>query len=375
MKRIVFINSLSNGGAERVVSRLYNDEEFSEKTLLLTLSKLEFYQNNVKYKKSFDSKISFFSYVKAMFYLLKLNCNDVVQAHLNFPILISGLAKILGGRFSFQAVHCFSYSSFYMNKSTFFRLVHKFLMLKVLKEVSVHVFKSTEMVSDFESTFGWKPKKTVIIHNPLDLDNIRKLSNELVETSDFDKQKTNIAIVGRLNKSKRPLDIISLAEKFQDVAIFHFFGDGPEKSKLESLVDGHRLNNVIFHGVVDNPFKFTRQFGVYLSCSESEGFPNALVEAMVCEAIPIHSDCLTGPKEILCENLDFYSPKKGEFSMESRGILFPVGDMEALSKAIYFVHNNSQDIKINIIHANAEYTESLSIDKIILKYKNTLFGF
>ncbi|MFS1981824.1 glycosyltransferase [Vibrio lentus] len=374
MSKYLFINNLSNGGAERVVSRLFNSTFFSENVKLLTLNNSDFYGCNAIFKVSFHSKCNFFCYFKAILHLLRLSRQDTLQAHLNLPIIISGLSKLLGAKFRFQVVHCFSYSSFYRKKTFYYKFIHKLIMSNVLRKASLHIFKSEEMVTDFECFFGWVPSNVKVINNPLDKVLIESQANEtLPDEFTYDKHRLNVAVVGRLNKSKRPYDILSVAASLEGFVDFHFFGDGDERQKLNKLVIEEKITNVFFYGSVKNPFKFVSEFGVYLSCSESEGFPNSLVESLACNAIPIHSDCLTGPKEILCDNFQSYSAKKGEFSLEYRGLLFPVGDLIALRKAIIFVNENQKDLRHTFLDRHANYLNKLSVSNVVDKYRIALF--
>jgi N-acetylgalactosamine-N,N'-diacetylbacillosaminyl-diphospho-undecaprenol 4-alpha-N-acetylgalactosaminyltransferase len=199
LKKIVFINNLSFGGAERVVSRLLSNSIVCDVAQLWTLDNRDFYKLNLNNKKNLDKG----NLISTAFYtvksLLALTKNDLVQAHLNKPILFSGMAKLIGANFSFQAVHCFSYSSFYSNKGVK-GLLHKFLFEQVLKRVDFNIFKSKEMVDDFEYFLGWRPKNHTVIYNPYEIENILMKSNEKIIKNERDIQKKNIDIVGLLNK-------------------------------------------------------------------------------------------------------------------------------------------------------------------------------
>lgn len=370
-KKIIFINNLSHGGAERVVSRLFTNEKIMRNVKLWTLHNEEFYKVNGCLKENIGSRFLILSFLKSMIYLSRLKKFDLVQAHLNYPILICGLSKILAGWFKFQAVHCFSYSSFYNKKNSVIAYLHKSIMSACLKKVDLHIFKSKEMLSDFIIVFGWRPKNFKIIYNPYNINEIELLSNESIEDK-FNKAVSNIAIIGRLNPSKRPYDVIRIAEKLQSTCHFHFFGDGSMRNELIAYVESNKLMNVFFHGMIENPFKYVNKFGFYLSCSEAEGFPNALIEAIISKAIPIHSDCKTGPKEILCEEYIKYSSSKGAFSHEKRGLLFPVGDIEAAHKAIKYAIKNKHSLSSEFEQNSKEFIDKLDHCVIIGKYAEVL---
>ena len=66
----------------------------------------------------------------------------------------------------------------------------------------------------------------------------------------------------------------------------------------------HKLGldeNVIFTGWQSNPYVFIADSDVYVMPSITEGFPNALVEAMACGKPVVSADCPSGPREILSE--------------------------------------------------------------------------
>jgi glycosyltransferase involved in cell wall biosynthesis len=59
---------------------------------------------------------------------------------------------------------------------------------------------------------------------------------------------------------------------------------------------------------------------LFILSSRFEGLPTVLIEALACETSVVATDCISGPAEIL---------ENGQY-----GHLVPVGDVDALSKAI-----------------------------------------
>ncbi|WP_439437679.1 glycosyltransferase [Salinivibrio costicola] len=369
MKRNVFINSLSNGGAERVVSRLSQDKEIAQSAYLWLLEGGSFYESNYEKIKSFSSSSKLLSILLSFISCLKLNKDDLIQAHLNLPIIITGFARTFKP-FSMQAVHCFSYSSFFNRKKSLKFVLYRKMLEYALLKTDKHIFKSIEMIEDFEGFWGWAPKNYVVINNPVDIDLIKEKSNQ-IQGFYTDSSRINIAIVGRINSSKRPWDVLDVAANYMDKINFHFFGDGPEYHALKDRVSEHKLENIFLHGSVKNPFKYIKKFGFYLSCSESEGFPNALVEALVCDAFCIHSDCLTGPREILTKDYNNYKSLSGRYQIVERGILFPVGDKVALCGALDYLCSG---IKVDDSFTSGvqEYLDNLRIEVVVEKYKKEL---
>ena len=364
MKKIILIGSLGLGGAERVISRLCHSNNFIDVNLV-TFNPYEFYyfDNPTLCLKNWFSRI---------FYFLKLDNHATVQAHLNIAILFIGLIGVFK-RFKIQAVHCFSYSAFYKKKG-FVGSLHKYLFSRLLKRFDLHIFKAEEMILDFKNTFGWVPKNYTIINNPYDMSEIKALSTINENNIEIDRNLNNIAIVGRLVSSKRPFDVINIANQLSHNTVFHIIGDGPMYDDLINYVNKLNLNNVIFYGSLENPFHILSKCDYYLSCSEAEGFPNALVEALIFGLIPIHSLCLTGPAEIISDNCNIKTFNNDSFHKGVRGYLFKTGDISGACSAF----NHAFAYK-NIIHSDFsksanEYVSNLSVNKISKKYYNCFKG-
>lgn len=371
MNKIIFINNLGLGGAERVVSRLFTNVSLKNNTILWTLNQSDFYVSNDIVKKSFFHQVKIICFLNAFFSLLFLKKDFTVQSHLNIPILLSSLAKFFGANFYSQAVHCFAYSSFIKRRGTKGK-VFKSLFSFLFKYIDFHIFKSHEMIDDFEETFGWKPSNYTVIYNPYDISLIRYQSN--INNDDFkiNNNIMNVAIVGRFNQSKRLYDVLEIAKRSVSFAHFHFFGDGPLSSELQLYIRQSKIDNVTFYGSVDNPFHYIRKCGFYLSASEAEGFPNALVESMISGAIPIHSNCRTGPKEILTSDYKAYKPNFHSFNYESKGFLFEVGDINSAVNALDYVFNNQTEIKCQISNNIDLFVKELDFSTISVKYCESL---
>lgn len=363
-KKFIYIKSLGLGGAERVITRLFTHKAFNDVELVLSSSNKHYDVNSsVTLISSFYSRISFFQ---------NLNKYDLVQAHLNSAILWSLLFNLFF-KYQVQVVHCFAYSSYYQRKG-FLGKLHRLLFSITLKRASLHIFKAEEMLTDFERVFGWRPKNYNIIYNPYDLANIREAASEFDDNLiDALKTQANIAIMGRLSQSKRPFDILQIALALPQYN-FHFIGDGDLKPQLLKKVDALNLKNVVFHGALKNPFPLVKACGFYLSTSEAEGFPNALVEALIVGAICIHSDCLTGPKEILNgspENVNF---NESGYFKAPLGLLFKTTDINGAVAAIKYAVDNRSSISSESSVNVDSFVKAISLNAIAQKYSQCLQG-
>jgi glycosyltransferase involved in cell wall biosynthesis len=73
-------------------------------------------------------------------------------------------------------------------------------------------------------------------------------------------------------------------------------------------------------GFDPNPFSYMAKADVFVSSSDWEGLPTALIEAMACGTSIVATDCASGAREVL---------DNGRF-----GRLVPVGDVDALCRAL-----------------------------------------
>lgn len=104
---------------------------------------------------------------------------------------------------------------------------------------------------------------------------------------------------------------------------FHLviLGEGGERGALEAARASCELEGrVHLPGRVENPMAFLRQCDLFVMSSRYEGFPMALCEAMASGLPVISFDCPTGPGEIIRDQVD--------------GILVPAGDAPALTQAM-----------------------------------------
>lgn len=154
-----------------------------------------------------------------------------------------------------------------------------------------------------EKTFNIEKSKSKVLYNPYDVKYIRKKAKEQITEIDIPNNGKVIISVGRLVNQKGFNHLIKafslVLNEFPD-AMLLIVGHGDKESKLIKLISDLGVDdNVVLLGGQDNPYKFMQIANLYVLSSITEGFPNAMVEAMSVGLPVLAVDCKSGPREIL----------------------------------------------------------------------------
>tara|TARA_Y100000590_G_scaffold126237_1_gene144297 strand:- start:882 stop:1979 length:1098 start_codon:yes stop_codon:yes gene_type:complete len=129
------------------------------------------------------------------------------------------------------------------------------------------------------------------------------------------KKKINLVTVCRLAKEKGISDFLKIIPVLKKQITFHVFGDGPEKNKLKEQSKRLEIEkNVIFHGSIkpNQIIKKITNYDLFINCSDFEGFPNSVVEALG-SGIPVIASQSHGGINEIVKNSNFgyiYNNKK-----------------------------------------------------------------
>jgi len=380
-KVTLFINSLTTGGAERVLSIIatelvtqnievnliciekdnsYNIPPEIQMTYLSSLSK-------------YDSNLKKLIYLPYLAYKLKKytkkHQTTLIQSHIYRANFINILAKLLGAKHQVQVVEVTSINN--LINGSFSQKIN-FLLIKLLyKYVDLVIFKAEKMKEEFLKNIP-KIKRYRVINNPYNIQKIQQLSQEEINDFTFDKTKKYIITVGRLSDEKRQDSLIeALVHLDKDIELI-IIGEGKLKKELEEIINIRNLQKrVHLLGKKENPFKYIKHSNIFILSSQGEGFPNVLVEAMICNTPVISTDCISGPREILAPNTEINFQLTEDIELAQNGILYPVDNPESLIRAINILLNDKEKQKIyqqNGLEKSKEY----ALEKIIKKYKEVL---
>jgi len=376
---IVFlINSLCEGGAARVMVTLAKSfAEEGENVTILALTKNNFYtvpkNVNIVYLSKMDDKLSGFRKLlylpyhawKLKAYSKEHNISNI-QSYLFRANFVNLLSSLFGAKHNIQVANRSVVSRFRTEGVS--GKVNRVLMKLLYPKADLIIHLSKRMKLDFHDSFSIHCNEAVI-YNPYDIDSILIQADEKVENFVFDSQKRYLLAIGRLIPLKRFQDIISALKLLPNDVELIMLGDGEEEKNLKLLIQNLSLSGrVHFLGQVKNPFQYMKYCEVFISSSSIEGFPNVLVEAMLCKIAVVSSDCVSGPREILAPSTNSRKSVLSDIEMGEFGILYKVGDVEGLGMAINkFLEN--KELKEEYIMKAFEQAQCYSVENIAIKYK------
>ena len=196
------------------------------------------------------------------------------------------------------------------------------------------------------------PEKFSVIYNPVNIEKIRRLSNEKIDfiIEDFFVQ------MARIDKNKKHKDLILIYSELIKRGITQklvIIGDGPELNSLKHLTKQLNLQDkCIFLGEISNPYPYMKNATLFLHTSEKEGLPTVLLESLILGVPVIAMNCPTGPREIL---------DNGKF-----GVLVDMGDFESfINKTKEYTKNK---MKIEMLKENIE-NHLLKFSEVEIKNK------
>lgn len=298
----ILINSLNGGGAERMVSRISEPLSQQYELYILTLYVTE---KDYKCAGHIIHVGGDGGYYKRVWHcirnlnrLIRENRIICVMSFLQVPDLVNILINHnckrvinLRGFQSLDTTTCLSNKIKYMLCVLFYRFADGVIAV------------SKELKEDCSRRFRVPEKKCYAIENfcEIETNDAETLSDKNV-LSFIDNHKTLVS-VGRLVWTKNYEELLYVVQRIRkeipEIGLL-ILGEGEARTKLEKLAGDLEVSeNVLFAGNKKNPTQYVKRCAMYVSLSFFEGFPNALLEAMMCGIPVLHAACQTGPTEML----------------------------------------------------------------------------
>lgn len=368
--------SLGNGGAEKVISLLlphfvrdfrvvlvlFNDDFHYEVPKDVEIIVLNNNKHLGRLKKSLLFPLFCFQYLKI------LKSLDIVTSisFLTRPNLLNCILKIIRPKTStIISERCYPSIAY---KGSFFRYWFYRIIFPLLYNRSDVIFSNSMYINeDLKQNFKVTRPVFQVIYNPVDM-NATFNDRSISERSYF-----NVVYVGKLNRIKNPTLLLRAFNYTNntDSKSITFVGDGPLKEELESFsINNDLASKVEFVGKVKDVHSYLRKSDCFVLTSNSEGFPNSLLEALQSGLSVISTNCMSGPLEILNENEPAFIAEN-EFYIAKYGILINVDDHVALAKAINYLaedHNVRDQLSKKALSRSLDY----SSDRIYIKLKEII---
>ncbi len=333
MKKVIFvIGSLSNGGAERVISILANELSklhYSVEVILL-------YKNEISYKMNEEIKIRFIDVsndkkvmkvFKRMYLLHKIFKNASNSTVISFLSQINIYSIIASIHTNTKLIVSERNDPYQVPTVKSIRIFRNFLY----KFIDKLVCQTEDAVKYFNKTIQ---KKSIVIYNPLNEELLnmieKKKENSLKNNSVIEN---SIVSVVRLEPQKR-VDLLieafyEVQKQFPEYRLI-IYGDGScRKSLSDQIISLNLQNKVYLPGFVNRVNEKIKNAYMFVICSEYEGMSNSLIEAMALGLPVISTNSPIGGAKMLINN-------------EINGILIPVNNKDSLVEAMIKILENPE---------------------------------
>lgn len=165
------------------------------------------------------------------------------------------------------------------------------------------VVQSQDMANDLRKVCkNIKSNQIFTINNPIDQEKIKKLMTTSMAL--FNEEKINLLSVGSLSFQKGYDLLIKSFANFKCINKYHLtiIGEGELNSELLKLIEEYGISeSVSLIGFKMNPYQYMAQADIFISSSRFEGFPNVVLESLVCNTPVLANDYLGGINEIILD--------------------------------------------------------------------------
>lgn len=141
----------------------------------------------------------------------------------------------------------------------------------------------------------------ITLYNPIENDNVIKRANEFISLPPK-TQAIRMVTVGRFVPQKaydRLLRVIKrLYEDGYSIELW-ILGDGEQRPMLKEYINTHFLNEIVtLWGFQKNPYPYLKHSDVFICSSVNEGYSTAVTEALILE-LPVITTACSGMDELL----------------------------------------------------------------------------
>lgn len=351
MKVAFIIPSLGSGGAERVFSSLLNDWVVTRKCdveLIILMKNKEFYkiEENVNiHRINFETnnKFKLFSLFK-LIYILRNKLKEIKPDICFSFIRESNLLTLMATQGINTKVVISERDSPNAHVSKIYQILRK-----KLYPLCDGLIVQTEEYKKFVYNEISRSIKQIVIPNPV----------RDIQTEENPKEKIilNVARLIPIKGQKYLLESFAKCN-FREGWRLVILGDGLLKNELIEYANELGIGQYVsFLGATPEVDYWLKKSSIFAFTSLSEGFPNALAEAMSASLPCVSFDCITGPKDLICD--------------EESGYLVELLDTDSFSKKLDILMQNNL-LRENLGKSAKKVATSLKFDIISQRYFNFL---
>lgn len=324
MKRknlLILIESLSGGGAEKVLSTLLQNLELNQfEVTLCCFSDVGKYKEVVLPYVYYTSILPDSSIIKGWrLFIYKLKHHLIynwlplkwiyqwfIPHHADIEIaFVEGFAtKLLAHSSNKKAkriawVHC-DMQQFHWTKSIYNNNIDA--EEKVYKKYHQIITVSQTAQKAFQNEFKNVTTPIKTLYNPINSLEIIEKSKEKIFFPLKNKDIIRLVSIGRFTTAKAYDRLLRIINKFifgnYPIELW-ILGDGEQRNLLETYIKENHLENVVtLWGFQDNPYAYLAQCDLFVCSSISEGYSTAVTEALIL-GIPVITTNCSGMDELL----------------------------------------------------------------------------
>lgn len=315
---LFFIESLSGGGAEKVLVTLLNHIDYSKyRITLLTLVDTGVLKNNLDF-----SKLKYRSIIKSsnnpilkFWYKVKYK---LIYRYLPSNIVNKWIIpqKGIDTYIAFTEGYCTKI----LTHTKKYKIAWVHIDLKALPwTINEKIYKNKQEEKNVYSNYNkvicvsnsvkrimqeeYGLEHVETIYNPIDSIEIITKSQEI---NDIDTPAGfNLISIGRLVPQKGYDLLVPIVSKLVKEGInvhLYILGTGTEKEQLESIIASEGINhNIHLLGFQKNPYSIMKNMDLFVCSSRSEGYSLVIAEALTL-GLPVVSMNCSGPNELLDNN-------------------------------------------------------------------------
>lgn len=294
--------------------------------------------------------------IKEFINLLQIVNPKLIHSHSELPDIFGVLAKLLyKQKIGFvRTMH----TDKQWQKSFFMEVIFVKLLLPLLCDYEIAISEMTKRRLDKRFIAKIVRKQSIKIYNGIDEKSL--LIKYMPKSHNYPMNNfirgLKLISTGRLTEQKGYIYLIkaiSILSSEIDVELW-IFGDGDQRPELENLIQKLNIQNQVkLLGHNKDACSFYKDFDVFISSSNYEGFPTVILEAMALN-LPVIATDVSGSRELI-------------INMKT-GLLVPPKKPIEIHKALEYYYFNYE--KAREFASNArEFVKEFGIENIVKEYQ------